>query len=129
MRILLDTNAFLWAGVAPARLGRHAGVVESASNQRLLSIASAWEIAVKWATGKLPLPQHPGHYVREGIRRLLVTSLEVELDHVLAVADLPLHHRDPFDRLLIAHARALGVPILTADRAFQDYDVELLLID
>ncbi len=129
MRILLDTNAFIWTGIAPDRLGAHRGLVADAGNRRLLSVASSWEIAIKWATKKLPLPQHPARYVPEGIRRLAVTSVGIELEHVLGVADLPLHHRDPFDRLLIAQARTLGVPILTADRAFTAYDVELLLIE
>ncbi len=128
MRALLDTNAFLWANLQPNRLGDRRRVVEDPGNQRLLSVASAWEIGIKWSTGRLQLPEHPAQFLPSRIRLLAARSVEIELSHVLAVADLPMHHRDPFDRLLIAQARALDVPILTADRAFEAYDVELLMI-
>lgn len=128
MRALLDTNAFMWAHLAPEKLGRHLELVQDPANERLLSVVSAWEMAIKWATGRLPIPQHPAEYVSTRMRTLVATRLDIDIAHVLAVADLPLHHRDPFDRLLIAQARALDVPILTADRAFQAYDVEVLLL-
>jgi len=128
VRTLLDTHAFLWARRAPNRLGSQRQLVEDPATVRLVSTVTAWEIAIKWSTRRLGLPEHPAQFVPSRIRLLAATSVAIELPHVLAVADLPLHHRDPFDRLLIAQARALGVPILTADRAFEAYDVELLMI-
>lgn len=92
----------------------------------LFSAASSWEIAIKYAVGRLPLPKPPEEYVPDRMRTSGVTSLPVEHSHALGVAALPLHHNDPFDRLLIAQAQAESVPILTADRQFDSYDVEVL---
>lgn len=129
MRTLLDTNAFIWANLAPAKLGAQLEVVADPINERLVSAVSAWEIASKWATGRLPIPEHPANFVPSCMRYLVATLVDIELAHALVVADLPLHRRDPFDRLLIAQARALDVPILTADRIFEAYDVDVLLIE
>jgi PIN domain nuclease of toxin-antitoxin system len=101
--------------------------VADPSTTRLLSSASSWEIAIKHALGKLPLPEGPAAYVPEAMRRLVVEGLVVEHAHALAVAGLPAHHRDPFDRLLVAQAQQLGLPILSADPALAAYDVELLV--
>ncbi len=128
MRVLLDTNAFLWARRAPDRLGSQRRIIEDVDTERLVSFVTAWEIAIKWATRRLGLPVHPAEFVQSRLQLLAARSVPIELAHVLAVADLPMHHRDPFDRLLIAQARALGVPIITADRRFEAYDVELLMI-
>lgn len=92
----------------------------------LLSAASSWEIAIKYALGRLPLPEPPGEYVPDRMRTSGVIPLPVEHSHALGVATLPLHHGDPFDRLLIAQAQAEAIPILTADREFDSYDVEVL---
>ncbi|HUF31843.1 MAG TPA: type II toxin-antitoxin system VapC family toxin [Acidimicrobiales bacterium] len=127
MRLLLDTHAFLWAAARPERLGQQEALVADPSTTRLLSAASSWEIAIKHALGKLVLPEAAAAYVPEVMRRLLVEGLPVEHAHALAVADLPEHHRDPFDRLLVAQAQQLGVPILSADPAFAAYDVEVLV--
>jgi PIN domain nuclease of toxin-antitoxin system len=126
VRLLLDTRAFLWAATSPERLGRHEELVGDPATTRLLSAASSWEIAIKHGLGKLVLPEPPGAYVPEAMRRLIVDGLPVEHAHALAVAALPSHHRDPFDRLLVAQARQLGLPILSADPVFDAYDVEVL---
>ncbi|MEX0657584.1 MAG: type II toxin-antitoxin system VapC family toxin [Egibacteraceae bacterium] len=127
MRLLLDTHAFLWAVACPERLGEHEQLVAEPSTTRLLSSASSWEIAIKHALGKLPLPAEPAEYVPMAMRRLLVGGLPVEHSHALAVAGLPAHHRDPFDRLLVAQAQQLGLAILSADPALGRYDVEVLV--
>lgn len=127
MRVLLDTHAFLWAAAAPGRLGQQEELVADPSTTRLLSAASSWEIAIKHALGKLSLPEDPAAYVPEAMRRLVVDGVAVEHSHALAVADLPTHHRDPFDRLLVAQAQQLGVAILSADPSLQAYDVEVLV--
>ncbi len=128
MRILLDTHAFLWANQAPDRLGPWHDAVADPSNELLLSAASSWELAIKTSTGRLQLPAAVEVYVPARMAAIGITGLPVEHRHALAVARLPTHHRDPFDRLLIAQAALLGVPILTADPAFDAYDVEILAI-
>ncbi len=94
----------------------------------LLSAASSWELALKTSTGRLRLPEPVEVYVPSRMGAIGITGLAVEHHHALAVSALPMHHRDPFDRLLIAQAVRLGVPILTADAAFDAYDVEILAI-
>lgn len=127
MTILLDTQVFLWMHVSSARLSRTArATLRDGSNTLLLSAASSWEIAIKYALGKLPLPDPPSRYVTDRIRMSAITPVVIEHVHALGVEKLPLHHRDPFDRLLIAQAIELGVPIMTADRALSPYEVELI---
>jgi len=91
-----------------------------------LSAASAWEIAIKWAQGKLNLPEPAASYVPNRTAEQGILSLPITYTHALAVSELPQHHRDPFDRLLIAQAQVEGMAILTADRAFQLYGVDLV---
>ncbi len=129
MRLLLDTNAFLWANADVERLGRWLDVVEDPENDRIVSVVCAWEIAIKWSLDRLELPEAPVTYIPGRLRDLAAESLAIEEAHALGVAELPRHHRDPFDRLLISQARALDAPILTADRIFTQYDVEVLLIE
>ncbi|MGH9066599.1 MAG: type II toxin-antitoxin system VapC family toxin [Acidimicrobiales bacterium] len=127
MRILLDTHAWLWMLGAPERLGpRASAAVIDPANRLFLSAASSWEIAIKYRLGRLALPSAPEDYVPERLRRTGVEGLPVQHRHALAVASLELHHRDPFDRLLVAQARGEDMPILTADSAFDDYEVEVL---
>jgi PIN domain nuclease of toxin-antitoxin system len=126
VNVLLDTHAFLWAVARPERLGRYEQLVADPSTTRLLSAASSWEIAIKHALGKLPLPGAPAVYVPEAMRRLVIEGLPIQHSHTLAVAGLPAHHRDPFDRLLVAQAQQLGLPILSSDPSFGRYDVEVL---
>lgn len=125
MRLLLDTQVWLWMQAAPDRFNDHArGLVEHRGNDLLLSAASSWEIAIKWALGKLTLPDHPETYVPTRLRSSGVTPVAIEHAHALRVAALPSHHRDPFDRLLIAQAVIENIPILTADPVFGNYPVE-----
>ncbi len=98
----------------------------SARTVRLLSAVVPWEISVRWKLGKLPLPDHPQPWTDRAARELATDDLLVTRTHVLRTADLPLHHGDPFDRLLIAQAQVEGVPIVTADEVFTRYDVEVL---
>lgn len=127
MRILLDTHCWLWMQVAPERF-RPATleIVSSPVNQLLLSAASSWEIAVKFALGKLTLPEPPSVYVPSRMASSGTIGLPVEHAHALRVADLPPLHRDPFDRLLVAQAQVEGLAILTADRQILAYDVEII---
>lgn len=125
--MLLDTQCWLWLHVAPERFGAAArDVVESRENELLFSAASGWEIAIKYALGKLPLPVPPAEYVPSRMERAGTVMLPIVLDHALRVASLPAHHRDPFDRLLIAQSQVEGLRVLTADRHFEPYDVDVL---
>ena len=95
-------------------------------NERVLSVVSAWEIAIKYSIGKLQLPQPPIEFVPSRMALTLTTPLAVQMNHALQASRLPLHHRDPFDRLLIAQAQIEKLPILTADRAFMSYEVDVI---
>lgn len=128
MRLLLDTHVWLWLQTAPERLGDTLELAEDPANELLLSAASSWEVAIEWALGKLPLPDPPEVYVPERMATNGVVALPVSHRHALAVAALPPHHRDPFDRLLIAQAAAEDVTLVTADRALEPYDVDVLLL-
>ena len=127
MRILLDTQCWLWMSLAPERFSPRArALVEARDNTLYLSAASAWEIAIKHALGKLRLPEPPAIYVPGRVTALGVQPLAIEQHHALHVTMLPAHHRDPFDRLLIAQAQLDGLPILTADPVIGTYDVETI---
>jgi PIN domain nuclease of toxin-antitoxin system len=127
MRVLLDTQCWLWMAAAPERLSPPArALVESASTDVLVSAASAWEIAIKHALGKLRLPEPPARYVPSRLVALGATPLPVSIEHALAVSALPAGHRDPFDRLLVAQAQIEDVPIVTADPVMARYDVAVI---
>ena len=127
MRLLLDTQAWLWMAAAPDRLSPRArAIVEDEDNELLLSSASVWEIAIKHGLGKLQLPERPERYVPSRMVTLRTTALPIDHAHALGISTLPPHHRDPFDRLLIAQARLERVPLLTADPIFNQYDVRVI---
>lgn len=128
MRLLVDTHVLLWMLAEPNRLGSHLSTVEDDRTEVLVSAASSWEIAIKHAIGRLPLPEPPERFLPRRLRALDATPLPVEHGHALGTASLPPVHWDPFDRLLVAQARALGIPVLTADRVLTRYPVEVLLV-
>ena len=127
MKYLLDTMVWLWSVGPTDRIGRVGMEILSSGGEEIyLSAASSWEIAIKARLGKFQLPEAPGRYVRSRLATQGIRSLSVTQDHGLSVYDLPLHHSDPFDRLIIAQALAEGMVILTSDRAFEKYRVELV---
>lgn len=127
MRVLLDTQIWLWMLAAPERLSDSSrAMVVSTDTELVLSAASTWEIAIKHGLGKLQLPEPPAKYIPRLMSRTSVVPLSVNHRHALHVATLPLLHRDPFDRLLLAQAQLEELPILTADRSFSLYDVEVI---
>ncbi|HUC15700.1 MAG TPA: type II toxin-antitoxin system VapC family toxin [Acidimicrobiales bacterium] len=128
MRLLLDTHVFLWLLTEPERLGKHVASLEDLSNELFLSAASSWEIAIKVQLGRLDLPDEPKRYVPDRMRAIGAGPVPVEHNHALAVSELPLLHRDPFDRLLVAQARDLRLRIVTADAQITRYEVETLLV-
>lgn len=129
MRVLLDTHAFLWVHSEPERLGPHLQLLERRDTERLVSAVVGWEITIKHGLGRLALPLPPQEWVPDRIRRGAMTEVPIAMEHVLGVAELANHHRDPFDRLLISQAQSLRVPILTADRSFDRYGIDLLRIE
>jgi PIN domain nuclease of toxin-antitoxin system len=126
VRLLLDTNAFLWFAGGDRRLTRTARrAIEVRDAELLLSAASVWEMAIKARLGRLTLPVSVEAYVAAK-RDAGVGLLPVDWSHAAAVESLPLHHRDPFDRLLIAQARADRLPVVTADAVFARYGIEVI---
>lgn len=127
MKVLLDTHVWLWWITEPERLPQTLAVaIEDPANEPLLSVASSWEIAIKFSLGKLPLPEPPQKLVPSRLMRDGIGTLHIEHRHALHVATLPFHHHDPFDRLLIAQAQIEGIPIATVDAKFKPYDVALV---
>ncbi len=121
MILLLDGHAFLWWVFEDRRLS-DAARAAMAENRCLVSAATIWELAIKRATGKLEAPESlPQAVQREGFGELPVTAA-----HGDAAGQLPLHHPDPFDRMLVAQARAEGLSIVTRDRAFAAYGVPVV---
>lgn len=127
MRLLLDTQVWLWAISGDDRLGARARSMLSArKNQIFFSAASAWEIAIKVRLGKLTLPDEPERFVPARLVRDGIDPLLIDVRHASRVASLPDVHRDPFDRVLIAQAQIEDLPILTADPVLGEYDVTVL---
>ena len=105
MKLLLDTHAFLWWVEGTPPLGRRArAAVASPDNDVFVSVASCWELAIKLSLGKLRLTERLDRFIPEQLTLNGFSLFAVELRHVVGVADLPFHHRDPFDRLLVAQA-------------------------
>ncbi len=124
MRALLDTHAFLWWNTDDPRLSALAReLIADGRNEIYLSVVSAWEIAIKAARGSLILPEPPEQYVPSRLRLHRMLVLTIQLRHALAVHDLPMIHRDPFDRLLVAQSRIEDLPLLTADSELAQYGV------
>lgn len=127
MNVLLDTHALLWAATEPARLSQEArNVVEEGTNDVYVSVVSAWEIAIKQSLGKLELVRPAEVWLPEVVRRTNFAVAPVELGAALRVRALPWHHRDPFDRLLIAQALEGGWTIVTRDDVFSRYGVGIV---
>ena len=127
MKYLLDTMVWLWS-VGPVEKIGAAGrqVFEDGTSEIYLSAVSSWEIAIKARLGKYKLPETPGRYVSKKLDQQGIRPLPVTLDHSLKVFSLPLYHHDPFDHLLIAQAILERMVILTSDRFFEKYPVEVL---
>lgn len=128
MRLLLDTQVWLWMAEAPDRLSPAVRrLVSPAANQCFLSAVTVWEIAIKYRVGKLKLPGTPAVVIPQWMARAAISPLPILHTHALHVASLPLHHGDPFDRLLIAQAQLEDLTIVTRDRQFKRYDVKVSL--
>lgn len=129
MRVLLDTHVWIWLQYEPERVPEQTfEILAAAETDRLLSLASCWEIAIKAATGKLRLPLPLREFISARLETSATDLLPISLDHALGVASLPRYHRDPFDRLLIAQALAEGLTVATVDSIFSSYGVATLSV-
>jgi len=126
MRLLVDTHVFLWFILDDPRIARTARpMLTSAEHERYVSMASVWEVAIKHGLGKLQLTDGLPGFIRD-IEQANFEILGITAGHILELATLPLHHRDPFDRMLIAQAKHEGMHLLTVDPHFGAYDVPLI---
>ena len=128
MRVLLDTQIFLWMFLNKGKIGAKLWtVLRNAENELYLSAASAWEIAIKVRIGKMKLPNSPVLYVPRRARESKILSMPISEEHALAVAELPMEHTDPFDRILVAQAQLESLTLVTSDPVFKRYDVKCVM--
>ena len=121
MKLLLDTHVLLWAAGEPARLSANARrLINAADNEPLFSVASLWEIAIKRGLGRKDF-QVDARLLRRGLLDNGYSELPIRSEHVVAVEDLPVIHKDPFDRLLVAQATVEGITLLTLDLVVARY--------
>ncbi len=127
MRLLLDTHAFIWYttdGLGLSTTGR--SLIDNGDNDILLSTASVWEMAIKHSIGRLNFSVPFMEFIKQQIAVNRIEILEISFDHIEVVASLPLHHRDPFDRLIIAQSMAEQIPVLSVDGIFDAYAIARL---
>lgn len=127
MKILIATQIFLWLfGFSKLISSNVQNLLKDQKNTVYFSAASAWEIAIKYGNGKLQLPDAPEIFVPDRLKRANFSWLEINHEHALAVAKLPLIHKDPFDRLLITQANIENLTLLSADNVFINYTVKFI---
>ncbi|MBI5633613.1 MAG: type II toxin-antitoxin system VapC family toxin [Nitrospirae bacterium] len=127
MKALFDTHVFLWWVLDDARLTPFVrDLVADERNELFLSSASCWEMMIKARLGRLAFPEPPEKYIPDQMNQNKLTGLPVQIVHALHIHRLPEHHKDPFDRTLIAQAQVERMPIITNDSLFTAYDVKIL---
>ena len=127
MKVLLDTHAFLWAITDDRQLSLRAHEIFVArTNELFLSVAGVWEIVIKVQINRLPFPKPAVPYVRTQLAQNNIQVLPITLDHMAQLEGLPLHHRDPFDRILVAQSLTENWPVLSADSLLTPYEVNLI---
>ena len=126
MQFLLDTHTFLWFINDSHQLSRNAKAIMESEVDLILSLASLWENAIKFSLGKLNLPDSYENFIPEQIAFNDIDILPIKIQHLTILSRLPFHHRDPFDRLLIAQAIAEKISIISADSIFDHYEIHRL---
>ncbi len=127
MKVLLDTCAFIWLVTDDPKLSEPAKeIFLDTDNELLLSAVTGFEIAVKYSLGKLHLTEPPKEFIANRMQANALTELPVSMAHALILQNLPLHHKDPFDRLLVAQAMVNKIPLLSADQQLSAYAIERL---
>ena len=125
MRYLVDTSVLIQGLLSKPKLNQKAlNLLADDSSELYFSAASSWEIIIKAALGKLFLPEQPSEFVTKAMRLMALQSLDITHSHAFAVEALPNHHRDPFDRMLIAQAQVEQLVLLTSDHVFEQYRVK-----
>jgi PIN domain nuclease of toxin-antitoxin system len=125
VKLLLDTHAFLWFVLNDSQLSLTAlSLIVDPSHDLLLSAASYWEIAIKISIGKYRIPGAFEEWIEEQIQVNALEILPIKVSHAAIVSGLPFHHRDPFDRLLVAQALAEGIPTISGDKILDAYGVD-----
>jgi PIN domain nuclease of toxin-antitoxin system len=125
VNILLDTHAFLWFIDENPRLSNSARIlIEAEDSQPFLSMASLWEIAIKISLGKLQLEQSYEAFIPQQLAMNGIGLLNLSLEHIAAIASLPFHHRDPFDRLIAVQSKIEKMTLVSADPSFDAYEIE-----
>jgi PIN domain nuclease of toxin-antitoxin system len=125
MKALIDTHVLLWGLQSEEKLSPQVQTLLPKSDL-WISVASLWEIITKVQVGKLDLPKPVGDYLSKKLKANGVLVLQITFDHVKRLEELPLHHRDPFDRMLIAQSIEENLPVITADPLFKQYPVQVL---
>ena len=126
MNLLLDTHTFLWWTTGDSEISSTAqDLIANGQNTLYWSAASSWEVSIKYAIGRLPLPEAPEHFLTAELGRNRIESLPILDRHAFQVGRLPRHHRDPFDRMLIAQAQVEGFGLITNDSGIRLYDVDI----
>ena len=127
MKVLIDTHTFLWWTTEDPQLSLRAKeVIADGQNEVFLSAASVWEIIIKTAKGKLILPETQGQYITSRMSLYRFRPLPIQISHTLRVYELPPHHNDPFDRMLIAQSQSESMPLVTKDENIQRYELETI---
>ncbi len=127
MRLLLDTHTFIWFVTDSPQISITAkNLIEDEYNEKLLSIASVWEMAIKHSINKLTFELPFMSFITSQMQQNSMGLLNIQIEHLNLVANLPLHHRDPFDRLIIAQAKVEQIPIVGMDKIFDSYSVQRL---
>jgi PIN domain nuclease of toxin-antitoxin system len=127
MRYLLDTHSFLWWNMDDPQLSSIAKeIIGDGNNEIFLSAATAWEIAIKAARGRLALPENPTRYFSNRLNLHGFQALPIQIQHAAQVHKLPMHHADPFDRLLIAQSQLESMPLISVDAEIRKYEIEVI---
>jgi PIN domain nuclease of toxin-antitoxin system len=124
MKILLDTHTFIWYITDSPQLSQNAKqLIENENTEKLLSLASVWEMGIKHPIGKLNFSRPFMEFIKEQLVITNIGLLGIDFEHIEVITTLPLHHRDPFDRIIIAQAILEGIPVIGADVMFDAYGI------
>ena len=127
MNFILDTHVFIWWNLTPENLSSTVtSLIDNDDNTLFLSIASIWEMQIKISIGKLHFDDLLSEIVSSQINLNDIQILPIKLDHIWQLNNLPFHHKDPFDRMIIAQAMAENIPIMTIDSVFEQYSLEII---
>jgi len=127
MKYLFDTLVFLWWNLGDPQLSDHAAaIISDGNNEIFLSAVSAWEIAIKVAKKRLTIPEAPVRFVPRRMQLRGFQPLPIQIHHATRVHELPMHHADPFDRLLIAQSQIENMPLISTDTNIHNYDLEVV---